>query len=193
MHKLLLTFLGFVIFSLNTYSQDKIEIKTFEEKTHYDSLEINTFYFIDETLFQSIQQNNEKEFKLAYIWEIWCKSCVKGYPLVLKLTNDYKSIDAFLIINDSREKYLKRVVKFFEKKGYPDVPLFILKNEQRSYDANYDKFVKTFFPQHNDHGLSLFMLFDKNNTPIYSTNATMEIYSSIDSVENRINHYKLEE
>lgn len=119
MHKLLLTFLGFVIFSLNTYSQDKIEIKTFEEKTHYDSLETNTFYFIDETLFQSIQQSNEKEFKLVYMWEIWCKSCVKSYPLVLKLMNDYKSIDAFLIINDSREKYLKRVVKFFEKKVIP--------------------------------------------------------------------------
>src|SRR5438552_152898 len=79
--------------------------------------EVKSIGKIDEL--KTIMDSNKGKVVLVNFWATWCKPCVKEFPELVKLYNDYKDKGFILVFisADVPEEVKTKVVPFLNKEG----------------------------------------------------------------------------
>jgi thiol-disulfide isomerase/thioredoxin len=102
MRKILLTI--FLVFALSSF------LKTFSQEV----LPLGTVKDIEQ-----VKESKKGKVLLINFWATWCKPCVKEFPDLVKLYNDYKDkgFDIVFISVDVPEEIEPKVVSFLNNQG----------------------------------------------------------------------------
>jgi thiol-disulfide isomerase/thioredoxin len=97
---LILLFALFLAYAGKSFSQEIKPISTIEEM-------------------QQIKDTNKDKVMLINFWATWCKPCVKEFPELVKLYNNYKDkgFELIFISVDVPEDIESKVIPFLKKQG----------------------------------------------------------------------------
>lgn len=81
------------------------------------SQEVKTITSTDE--YKELLDNSKGKVVLVNFWATWCPPCVKEFPELVKLYNDYKSKDFVLLFIslDDKSEYDSKLLPFLKKQG----------------------------------------------------------------------------
>lgn len=81
------------------------------------SQEVKTITSTDE--YKELLDNSKGKVVLVNFWATWCPPCVKEFPELVKLYNDYKSKDFVLLFIslDDKSEYASKLIPFLKKQG----------------------------------------------------------------------------
>jgi len=81
------------------------------------SQEVKTITSTDE--YKELLDNSKGKVVLVNFWATWCPPCVKEFPELVKLYNDYKSKDFVLLLIslDDKSEYDSKLLPFLKKQG----------------------------------------------------------------------------
>ncbi len=95
-------FILFSVFVLTTaiYSQNVLTIKSTDE-------------------YKTLLDSSKGKVVLVNFWATWCPPCVKEFPELVKLYNDYKDKDfkLYFISLDDKSEYDSKLIPFLKKQG----------------------------------------------------------------------------
>lgn len=81
------------------------------------SQEVKTITSTDE--YKELLDNSKGKVVLVNFWATWCPPCVKEFPELVKLYNDYKNKDFVLLFIslDDKSEYDSKLIPFLKKQG----------------------------------------------------------------------------
>lgn len=81
------------------------------------SQNVKTIKSIDE--YKALLDSSKGKVTLVNFWATWCPPCVKEFPELVKLYNDYKDKDfnLYFISLDDKSEYDSKLIPFLKKQG----------------------------------------------------------------------------
>ncbi len=89
-----------LLFTISVSSQELIEFKTIDE-------------------FKSIMDSSKGKVTLVNFWATWCPPCVKEFPELVKLYNNYKdeNFNLIFVSLDDNSEVKSKLIPFLKKQG----------------------------------------------------------------------------
>lgn len=165
-------------------SQELYEVKNitdFEEVLR--KFNGQNIYDLDINELKNLIKVSSKEFHLIYTYGYWCKPCIETLPSVLKFESNAK-LELYLINIENKDKDFLRTKNFLKEKfDYLDNTFTITDDYGKSSWKKYKNFVEELVPGHNEYGMSLFILLNKNAEVLFASSYKQEKDLKIEKIK----------
>lgn len=109
-----------------------------KEKPDENSRRQNAIHVINTDSLKNIISENKGEVIFINIWATWCEPCVKEFPDVVRIFNEYKNKDVkFLSLSVDSESDIDSLVIPFLKKQNAKFPVYIVDEKSSESVINF--------------------------------------------------------
>ena len=186
----LLFFIGFFLFSNQSYNAQSYENLDTIKYPNLSSLSPKNFYGTNHKFLQHYINSSAKKYKMVFTFTEWCKPCREKHPEILKLQKDYDTtLDVFFVADIYTRSNLAKTAAYLTDIGNAS-PIFMLADELKNKVKGKDKYeyflyspekgrkvkvdryiyqMNMLVPTLKDYGYSLIILYDSTNKPIYAS------------------------
>lgn len=168
-------FILFFLISHIILAQDSYKAKKISDYNQVLNEKTNDIYELDIEQLKNLIESSPKKYHLIYTFGYWCKPCIETLPEVLKLTNENKNIQLYLLNIEKKDKAMMITRNFLRKKfNYLPNSFTVSSKYGNTRWGKYKDFVEELVPGHDEYGMSLFILLDKDYSVLYASNYNQE-------------------
>lgn len=150
----------------------------------------NKIYSLNKNEFDAlVKANNNHDFHLVYSFATWCKPCVEFLPKLLGWVESNTSVKLYILnIEKDGNKRLLDVKNFlFQNHKFTSNTYMVSEEYGKGRWRKYDAFVSEMAPGHEEYGMSLLLLYDKNGKSLYASTYNETSEEQLLKITNNIN------